>query len=165
MVDIVIKLSTLDTTVLASLAAISWDTTMKDYKEAILLTKVITELVGDWPNITNDRLIAGLAYGDTSDTQIAAAINSQIVNTEDAQNYRENQTSVRGIIDIRALVPPRVNGDTAAQSIEWRLPKGGLPSAKGNGFKTFVFNPNGAAALSNGPTLDGVTKWMFARMG
>ncbi len=162
--DIVIKLTEVDSGTLAGLTALNWDTTMADFKEAILLKQVFTEITGDWPNITADQLLAVLAYGDATIAQIASALTTQVTDTENVQAYREGQTAVRAIIDIRALAPPRSNGDTAAQTIEWRLPKKGLPASRGSGFKTVLFNHNNIS-LANGPILIGTTKWLFARLG
>jgi len=162
--DIVIKQTQIDCDTLAALTALLWDTTMVDFKEAILLKQVITEVNSDWANVTADSVLAGLAYGDATIAQIAAAITAQVTDTENNQAYREGQTAVRAIIDLRALTPAHTGGETQAQTIEWRLPKKGLPASRGSGFQTFVFNPT-STAHANGPVLRGATKWLFARLG
>ncbi len=142
-----------DSGTLALSTAVLLGTTLAGYEGAVLLLRAHSEINAIWPNVTADQLICGLAYGDATIAQIAAVFTSATANPENAQDYRESQTSTRAVIDFVALQPARENGDTMSQSIEWRLPKGGLPAGKGNGFQTFLFNPSATANLVNGPTI------------
>jgi len=165
MVDIIIKTVQADTGTLASETAVVFDATMADFTEAILLTKCKSEIIGEWPDVANDRLLLVLGYGDASIAKIAAAFTTSTTNPGNAQDYREGQTSVRAIIDFVALKPTiNTGGLMRGQSIEWDLPKGGLPAVQGSGFTLFLFNPDTLAALTDGPTLNITTKWIFARM-
>ncbi len=163
MTDLFIKTVEVDTTTLASTTALAVDDSLKDFKEALLLTKCKTEVNGDWPNIATDKLLLVLAYGDATVTQVKAAFEDQTANPEDGTTWRIDQAKARVIIDFVALKPPQTAGDTQAQSIMWDIPRKGLPSAKGNGFRLLVFNV-GAAALTNGPTLANTTKWYLQRL-
>ncbi len=163
MTELFIKSVQLDTAILASLTALAADDSLKDFKEATLLTKIFSELTMDWPNNTTDQLIMGLAYGDATITQIAAAFADQNANVEDGTTWRIQQEAARVIVDFQALHPPVTAGSTVGQSIMWRLPKGGLPSAKGNGWRLFYFNPT-SSAFANGPTIVATTKWYFQRL-
>ncbi len=166
MVDIIINTAEKDLLTLAAETAIDFDTTMVDYTEAILLLKCKTELSGEWPDVANDRVILALCYGDASIAKIAAAFSSSTTNPENAQDYREGQVSVRAIIDFVALkTTVNSGGQMRSQSIIWDLPKGGLPAVKGSGFKLVFYNPEVSTSLVNGPTIVGITKWVFARMG
>ncbi len=164
MTDLIIKTACLDTTTLASQTSTILDDTMKDFKEAILLTKMKTEINGDWPNISADSVIIGLAYGDATNTQIAAVMSTAVVNVEDGQAYREGQVATRAVIDFVALKPPHTAGDTMAQSIKWDLPKGGLPAAKGSGFRLFLYNVSDINPFTNGPKICATTKWWYQRL-
>ena len=165
MTDIIIKTACVDSATLASQTATTLDATMADFKEATLLTKVKTEINGDWPNVSTDNLLCVLGYGDMGLGQLAAAFTTQVIDTENAQQYREDQTAVRGIVDFVALKVPVTAGNVMAQSIVWDLPKGGLSSAKGNGWRLFLYNPSDTTAFTNGPTICATTKWYVQRLG
>ncbi len=159
MTELFIKTVGTDTVTLAADTAKIMDSSLANFKEATLLTKLKTEITGDWPNMTADRLLAVLAYGDATIAQIAEAFTGQGADFEDGTTWRIDQAKARVIVDFVALMPPRVNGDTQLQSILWDIPKGGFPSAKGNGWVLAVFNP--VADLTNGPTLEFTSKYYF----
>ncbi len=164
MVDIVIKSTVKDTDTLTTDTAVIVDSTMQDFEAAILLLKAKSELNIDWPNVTTDLVIYGLAYGDATIAQIASVFSSAVANPENAQSYRESQTATRAVIDYVALMPPETAGQVTAQSVLWDLPKGGLPAGKGSGFVTFVYNPSLTAAFTNGPIVTSSNKWIFGRL-
>ncbi len=164
MTELFIKTVLVDTTTLASLTAFAADESLSDFKEALLLTKAMTEVLGDWPNTTTDMLLLCLVYGDATLAQVAEAFSGQSADIEDGVTWRIDQTKARVIIDFVALRPADTAGNVMAQSVEWRLPKGGLPSAKGNGFKLVFFNPQNIA-LANGPKIVSTTKWYLQRLG
>ncbi len=164
MVDILQKTTQKDTATLVAETALLVDTTLADFDAAMLLLSCKVEMLADWANVTTDHVLFGLAYGDATIAQIAAAFTTAIANPENAQAYRENQTATRAVVDFVALDPPDTAGNVKGQSIEFRIPKGGLPANKGSGFQTFVFNPSNTAAYTNGPLLLPTTKWIFARL-
>ncbi len=163
MTELFIKRVEVDTAGLLASTGLAADDSLKDFKEATLLTKMKTEVNGDWPNITSDQLLLCLCYGDCTITQLANAFTGQAADIEDGTNWRLDQVTARFIVDFVALKPPQTNGDTMAQSIVWDIPKGGLPSSKGNGWRLLFFNP-GSSALTNGPTIVNTSKWYFQRL-
>ncbi len=162
-IDIINKVVNTDTAVLVAQTALSLDATMKDFKRAILLTHCQVIGVIAWPTIV-DELIIGLAYGDATIAQIAAAIVNATVDKDDGQAYRVGQTAERAVIDFFAPTCPQVATQRTAVNWKPRLPKGGIPSGRNNGFKTFAFNVDDSNAFTDGPTLKLITKWIFADM-
>ncbi len=161
--DLVIKTVEHDTATLAAQTAVDVDTTISSFEDPILLTKCKTEVQGPWPVITVNHIILVLAYGDASISQIASVFTSQIANPENQFDYRLSQVETRAVVDFVALEVPTETNVVKSQHIMWDLPKKGLPSGEGGGFKLVIFNPEGVA-LSNGPILQFTTKWWLARL-
>jgi len=163
MVDIIEKVTSKDTQTLAISTALLLSTTIANFKAAILLTYVRLAAIIQWPDV-GDKLIIGLAYGDATIAQIAAALVNATVDTEKTQDYRENQVSQRAIIDIWAPPPPAAAG--LSTTINWkpRLPAKGLPANASSGFQFFAFNISATANFTDGPTLLMIEKWIFARL-
>ncbi len=163
MVDIIEKITTKDTGTLAIRTAVELATTFSQFKAAALLTYVRLCGVINWPDIS-EILLIGLAYGDASIAQIASALTDAVIDIEDTQRYRENQTSQRAIIDV--WCPPHADIVNTSTNFNWtpRLPKKGLPAGVGSGFKFFAFNMSATANFTDGPTLFVVEKYIFAVM-
>ncbi len=161
--DLIIKNVEHDSANLAATTAVDVDTTIASFEDPILLTKCKTEVLGPWPVITTNHLMLVLAYGDASISQIASVFTAQIANPENQFDYRLSQVETRAVVDFVALEVPTEINVVKAQHIVWDLPKKGLPSGEGGGFKLVLFNPEGVA-LNNGPILQLTTKWWLARL-
>ncbi len=163
MVEILGKEVVKDSATLATQTFLAVDTTISALIRPFLLTKVKVACVMEYQANLTDALIAVLAYGSPTISEIAAALNSTVVNSEgDPDNYRENQVHERRIIDFVAISVNEVVSQKVAFNWEPHLPKGGLPCLRGGGFQWGVYNASTVAALADGPLIRGLTRWMGA---
>ncbi len=152
MVDIFVTKNETDSGTLAAVTAVLADINFINLGRAFLLKSYRVMGHALVANLS-DKAVFGLAYGDATIAQIAAAMSVTENNTQDAQAYRIDQANVRVVIDFMAL--PAVETVGALGAINWdvKLPKAGLPCNEGDGFQTFIWNPDGGSAFSNGPVV------------
>ncbi len=165
MVNIIQKISGKDLATLAVITAVDIDTTMSNLNEASLLTYLKVGLNIVYHSNVLDSWIIGLAYGDATIAQIANALTVAVTNPENSQDFRANQIEERFIIDWDFVPVNEVVDQTITYNWVPRLPKGGIPANKGDGYKLFAFNPSDVRGLADGPILRTLTKWIFVWMG
>ncbi len=158
MVEIFQKKTAQDVATLAAETALVVGTTISVLERAFLLTYFKVACIVQWHANIVDSLIYGLAYGDATVADIQTALDSSVVNPSNGVTYPANQVKERVVIDFTAMECPDVIDKIGTFVWEPRLPKGGLPCGKVNGFKTFVYNPLGATAITDGPNINEVMK-------
>ncbi len=163
MVEIIAKEVLKDSATLATQIYLGVDTTMQTLERPFLLTK--TKISGhlEYHGNLTDALLMVLAYGNPSNTEIAAALNSTVVNSEsNPDNYRINQLEERRVIDFIALPMNDLANEKIAFNWSPFIPKGGLPCLRGGGFQYGFYNASTVAALADGPIFRGLSKYMGA---
>ncbi len=159
-ITIINKFSSADTATLAGHTAQRIDTTMAALTDAFLLTMCQIGLNLQWHANIIDSIFIGLAYGDATIGEIATALTGAVVSRENGQLYQVNQVNERAVIDWAPVPEPQAADSTTTFMWKPRIPKGGIPCAKGDGFAIFAFNPNVSLALTDGPNINVLTKWL-----
>ncbi len=166
MVEIINKDSAADLATLAGHTAVDVETTMSTLTLAALLTYVKIGLNIQWHNnIVDGGFMLCLVYGDATLQEIDNNLTVSVVNPENGQTYRANQVDERRVIDWTVVPGNELANQTTGFVWEPRLPKKGIPCAKGDGFKFVAFNMNASLAMTDGPNLNAISKYIFAWMG